>query len=128
MSNCGGIYVADSDSCAVKDTVIWGNVADRQAGDGAPNFNAGVTKPTFSHVCSSFEKGDGSMAANPMFADAANGDYRIGGTSPCAYAGVYQSWMDGAVDLFGNPRTTPGKKVSIGCCQAPDPGLTLIVK
>ena len=40
----------------------------------------------------------------------------------------WQSWMDGATDFFGNPRTTPGKKVSIGYCQAPDPGLMLLVR
>ena len=68
------------------------------------------------------------MTADPQFKDAENGDYRIGASSPCAYAGRWDEWMDGAVDFFGNPRSTPGKKVSIGFCQAPDPGLMLLVR
>ena len=66
---------------------------------------------------------------DPKFLDAANGDYRISAWGPCAYSGKYQSsWMEGATDFFGNPRATPGKKVSIGYCQAPDPGLMLLVR
>jgi len=48
--------------------------------------------------------------------------------SPCAYSGLYQAWMADATDFFGNPRATPGKKVSIGFCQAPNKGLMLLVR
>lgn len=68
------------------------------------------------------------VGTDPGFRGATTGDCRIGARSPCAYAGRYGIWMDGATDFFGNPRTTPGKKVSIGCCQAPNPGLILIVR
>ena len=54
--------------------------------------------------------------------------------SPCSRTGLYQSWMDGQLDLFGNPRVdakaqTAGEPcVDIGCCQSLPAGLMLQVR
>lgn len=55
-----------------------------------------------------------------MTVELADGNYPI--TANC-YA-----LRNGVTDFFGNPRATPGKKVSIGYCQAPNPGLMLLMR
>jgi len=42
-----------------------------------------------------------NLQADPVWAD---GEYRLAADSPGANAGLKQAWMDGALDLDGNPR------------------------
>jgi hypothetical protein len=56
------------------------------------------------------------VTGDPLFRDAANGDYRIRWGSPCCNAGLVQPWMEGATDFFGYRRTRAGK-VDIGLHQ-----------
>jgi len=52
---------------------------------------------------------------DPMFKDASVGDYRLYALSPCRDAGIYQSWMNGAFDLAGNPCPSSGSIADMGC-------------
>lgn len=53
--------------------------------------------------------GAGNTDADPLFANAAAKNYRLTATSPCFNKGLYQNWMDGAVDLDGNARIAGGQ-------------------
>ena len=120
---CGGVSIRSGSAvnCIIVDnldTLVGDRVAVASNAKGSGFSNCCILNGTYA----------GCVTNAPAFKDAANGDYRIGASSPCAYAGQWQSWMDGATDFFGNSRATPGKKVSIGFCQAPNPGLVLIVR
>ena len=55
-------------------------------------------------------------------------NYTFSSSGPCVRTGLYQDWMKGATDYFGNPRATPGKHVDMGYWQSPDPGLMIRVR
>lgn len=55
-------------------------------------------------------------------------NYTFSSSGPCVRTGLYQDWMKGATDFFGNPRATPGKHVDMGYWQSPAPGLMLRVR
>ena len=55
-------------------------------------------------------------------------NYTFSSSGPCVRTGLYQDWMKGATDFFGNPRATPGKHVDMGYWQSPDPGLMIRVR
>ena len=68
--------------------------------------------------------GEGNiLVADPLFRDAASGDYRIRAVSPCVDAGDSAS-AAGETDLAGNPRVTHGA-VDMGC-YAYHPGVPVI--
>ena len=71
---------------------------------------------------------NGCVNADPLFADAANGDFTLRPNSPCRNAGVLEDWMADATDLVGSPRVS-GKGVDIGCYELFVPsGLNIIVR
>ena len=71
---------------------------------------------------------NGCVNADPLFADAANGDFSLQPNSPCRNAGVLEDWMADATDLVGSPRVS-GKGVDIGCYELFVPsGLNIIVR
>jgi hypothetical protein len=50
--------------------------------------------------------------------DFSGKDYRLAEGSVCIDSGLYQSWMDGALDLDGNPRIDwSGGIVDRGCFE-----------
>jgi hypothetical protein len=59
---------------------------------------------------------NGCINADPLFADAANGDFTLQPGSPCRNAGVVEDWMAGATDLAGSPRVS-GRGVDMGCYE-----------
>ena len=120
---CGGVSIR---SGTVVNCIIVDNL-DTLVGDRAA-IASNAKGSGFSNCCALNGTHTGCVTNAPAFKDAANGDYRIGASSPCARTGKWQSWMDGATDFFGNPRATSSKKVSIGFCQAPNPGLMMIVR
>ena len=67
--------------------------------------------------------GGGNIGTDPLFADAATGDFRLLPASPCVDAGTNE-WVVGATDLDGNTRITyggrvRGPKVDMGCYELP---------
>lgn len=60
------------------------------------------------------------LAVDPLFVDAAHGDYHLLSTSPCIDAGNDTYVTTGAHDLDGNPRRQ-GAHVDIGCYEAQPP-------
>jgi hypothetical protein len=89
----GGAYV-----CVFSNSVVWGNSAYA----GAANAAGG----TLDYCCVAPlpEAGTGNTDVDPLFADAAGGDFRLQGGSPCIDAGRNQFWMSGATDLDGRRR------------------------
>lgn len=72
------------------------------------------TGATFSFSClTSAESGPGNITADPLFVNAAAGDYTLDGTSPCVNAGSNAAWMATAQDLAGNPRIIGGSGMKI---------------
>lgn len=70
-----------------------------------------------------------NISADPLFASAATGDYRLTGKSPCLNKGIYQPWMDNATDLYGNPRLDKyNEKVDIGCHEYIYSGTALMIR
>ena len=59
-----------------------------------------------------------ARTGDPLFLDAAGGDYRVRRSSPAHDTGLYGEWMDGATDLAGNPRVDYKTFVDIGCYEA----------
>ena len=79
----------------VTNSIVWGNTA--------PDDMLGLG--TFSVSYSDIEggwTGTGNINADPLFVDAANGDYRLGVGSPCIDKGT--STGTPAVDIEGTPR------------------------
>jgi hypothetical protein len=65
----------------------------------------------------------GNSTNDPLFIDAAAGNYQVQLDSPCVDAGTNLPWMAGATDLAGNPRMYDGR-VDMGCYEfIPEPGV-----
>jgi hypothetical protein len=106
-------------SVTVTNSILWANGDD-------------VTG-TVALAWSDIEDGDnngtnGCVSVDPLFVNANRGDYRLMKTSPCVNAGVNLAWMNGALDLDGNPRVKVGK-VDMGAyeCQAVS-GTMLVIR
>ena len=72
--------------------------------------------PVVLHSCSPGLSGNGNVAADPQFIDAAAGNYRLQATSPCLDAGDAGVGAGGE-DLDGNPRIAFGA-VDMGAYEA----------
>jgi hypothetical protein len=71
----------------------------------------------------------GNTTNNPVFVNAASGDYHIANASPCLDTGRTLDWMtSGSLDLDGAPRILPaGGAVDMGAYEAePAPSGTII--
>ncbi len=74
----------------------------------------------YDHCCgwpevARFTAAYGCINLDPKFTDAANSDFTLKLGSRCRNAGVESEWMQGALDLAGNPRIF--QTVDIGCYE-----------
>ena len=122
----GGIYAIGG---TILNCIVFGNRTNGEAAGAAIHDAYGIG--FFSHCClpAVFAgRGTVTVATNdPCFKNAARGDYRITGASPCRDKGFYQSWMADAVDFFGNPRAR-GTHVDIGYHQSEPAGTTIFLR
>ena len=91
----GGTYGA-----TIRNSIVWGNFAPTDANCSGGDIANSCTTP--------LPEGDGNIAADPLFANPARGNYRPGVGSPCINAGDNEYVSDNSVDLGGNPRIIGG--------------------
>jgi hypothetical protein len=115
-----GLYVeAGADRVAVVNNILVNNTEpntlmteDLRTGTGA----------TVHHNCFTPEQPipvpDGNIAADPLFVDAASGNYHLKPDSPCRDAGEDTVVQVGDADLDGSPRRQ-GPHVDIGAYETP---------
>ena len=97
----GGFYGCCERS--TKNCIIWGNVAGRY-GD---QFRAGVSyNPSYNCIQGSWTGGTGNINSNPLFADAASGDYHL--------KSEYDRWDPNSYQWVTDTVTSP-------CIDAGDP-------
>jgi len=90
----GGTYRGTLANC-----IVWGNDAAARANyyDSTLSFSCSEPLPA----------GAGNISANPLFINAAAGDYRLRASSPCLNKGD-NARSPGNTDLVGNPRISHG--------------------
>ena len=102
----GGAYGSALNNC-----IVWGNTGYVVA----TNNHQGCA---FLYSCSwPKPSGEGNIKADPKFADAANGDFRLQTNSPCINTGTNE-YVASAFDLDGNPRILGGR-VDMGAYEFP---------
>ena len=60
----------------------------------------------------------GNISADPLFVNATVSDYHLRSSSPCINAGMNMAWLDGGVDLGGQPRVKGGW-IDMGAYELP---------
>ena len=101
---------AGADSCILQSCIVYGNTYTTGA-------SSDVNNSTATYSCfGSAVSGAGNIVANPLFANAANGDYRLTAGSPCIDKGVTSDVTWHTVDLDGAYRRV-GPSVDMGCYE-----------
>jgi parallel beta-helix repeat protein len=107
-SQGGGI--SGTGTTTITDCILWGNMADT----GPQVYGAGSV--TYSDVQGGWA-GAGNIDSDPLFANAASGDWRLLANSPCIDTGSNDALPPSAlVDLDGNPRII-NDTVDMGACE-----------
>jgi hypothetical protein len=114
----GGVACIYSGDKVIRNTIIQYNTSVA----GPPNWGTYMGAGVFEHCCTtptnSLPGGEGCFEEDPLFRDAAAGDYRLGANSPCFNTGTNQDWMPDALDLDGYPRIKDGV-VDVGAYEYP---------
>ena len=133
--NAGSAGIYNKSGCAVRNCIVVGNARQTNDVENAGQYvyldsNAIGTNPAkqshslvwpTTYDYSAFTK---VLTEDPQFKT----NYTFSSYGPCVRKGLYQDWMKGATDFFGNSRATPGKHVDMGYWQSPDPGMMLRVR
>ncbi len=87
----GGMYNYSSSSPILNNCIFWGNIATsgRQIhiDGGTTTLNYSCYSNEAGDISGTITEGDGNITSDPLFIDAANGDFRLYGNSPCVDAG-----------------------------------------
>ena len=126
-NTCGAypaVYVANTTSggsAAVVNNIAWGNychTTPAAAFDGGADWHVTETASgvAWSNNLSTVARNATDIATDPLFRNPAKRDYTLLRKSPARDKGVWRDWMDGSLDLLGNPRVR-GVRPDIGCAE-----------
>jgi probable HAF family extracellular repeat protein/parallel beta-helix repeat protein len=104
VNNSSGIGVAAYSSPTITNSIVWGNTdfqISRQ-----PTVTYSIVEGGFS--------GDGNLDSDPLFANAANGDYHLMSGSPAIDSGANTSASGVTSDFDGNARPADGDGLGAG--------------
>jgi hypothetical protein len=104
-----GVFVDNASHAMVENSIFWGHADDF-------HVRAGSTLAATFTLSGEGWLGAGNLQADPVFTDAAGGDYSLGAGSPAVDAGTNRAWMAGGVDAAGQPRRVNGR-VDLGAFE-----------
>ena len=135
----GGVYKTNG---ALRNCTVSGNVGTTANGgvlqtggaienciivsngkSGKDDDSLGVSGGTVTYTCALPKPaGEGNIDADPIFANAEAGDFRLNGASPCIDVGLNGLWNAEGLDLAGTPRILVGKPdgtetIDLGCYE-----------
>ena len=111
----GSLYCIDASSPVLTNCILWG---DSTAGSGKQIYTDASSSPIVTYSCiQGAYTGEGNLASDPLFVNAARDDLSLRPTSPCIDAGM----ADGApsADIRGVPRPQ-GAGVDMGAYEFED--------
>lgn len=110
-------------SGTIRNCIIYGN-----AGSGGTNYVGVVSAVSYSCAPELSSGVQGNITSDPLFLDAAGGDYGLADNSPCRNTGTNIAWMVGAFDLAGNDRIE-NNTVEMGAFEVmPPAGLVITIR
>lgn len=110
--NGGGVYI--NGRSILRNTIVYEN-----ASLGASSTNYQVTGGgAFTNCCTAPALGTACVAADPLFVNAAVGNFRLAWGSPCIDAGIDESWMYSGTDCDNDLRIW-NNEVDIGAYELP---------
>ena len=102
----GARKFADTGTMNLRNCIVWGN-----SEGGISN----ATTVVYTVMQDGVLAGAGNLSRDPLFVDAANGNYRLGKFSPCGNVGNRSGFLRSDVDLDGEPRIRGG--IDLGCYE-----------
>lgn len=102
----GARKFADTGTMNLRNCIVWGN-----SEGGISN----ATTVVYTDMQDGVLAGAGNLSRDPLFVDAANGNYRLGKFSPCGNVGNRSGFLRSDVDLDGEPRIRGG--IDLGCYE-----------
>ena len=114
----GGGTAAKPAVVSLLNSILWGNLASGSPVDFSPSLANTVVAATNSCFKDEAEyDGTGNIAADPRFANAAKGDFRLLRGTPCLNAGSRHGGAEHTVDLDGRRRCV--HIIDMGCYECP---------
>ncbi|HWB53064.1 MAG TPA: right-handed parallel beta-helix repeat-containing protein [Tepidisphaeraceae bacterium] len=115
VNDGGGIYVKASGTPTVTNSILWGDMVAANVDEIGSTSDSSATI-NFSDVDGGFA-GTGNIDADPLFVDAANGNYRLQDASSAINAGSNSAVPDGiTTDIAGDQRIV-GSAVDLGAFE-----------
>jgi hypothetical protein len=123
IGNWAGVFGGRFYGCTISGQSAGGGIGESTTAYNTILFDNAVQDAAAKAICincctgGQLRPGAGNIAADPLFVDAANGDFRLRADSPCINAGdaTYGTGIGGA-DFVGAPRVQGGQ-VNIGAYE-----------